>query len=285
MLEIYEFCGKNKGINLLVLGAIHGNETAGPLAIKKILQKLDSKEITLTSGKLTLVPICNPQAYQKNVRQIEENLNRVMKMHKNPKTYEQKLANEICPLIKKSDITLDLHSTHCEGDEPFAFCDYPNEMNQKLISGLNIKYVLEGWPDIYGNNTEIRDFSTEQYAHECGKTGTTLECGYHKSPYATELAYNAIVSTLSKFKMIEPREIAACEKAHILLQKYVIKQKSGNLCHHYKHLDPLKKGEIIARYDDGEELIAEKNCYILLPNQQAEIGAEWYYLGQKISRP
>ena len=47
----------------------------------------------------------------------------------------------------------------------------------------------------------------------------------------------------------------------------------------YKHLDVLKKDEDIARYDDGEVLKAPDDGYILLPNLEAEIGAEWYYFG------
>jgi hypothetical protein len=44
-------------------------------------------------------------------------------------------------------------------------------------------------------------------------------------------------------------------------------------------LDVIKKGELIARYDDGEELFAIDDGFILLPNLNAEIGTEWYYFG------
>ena len=58
-------------------------------------------------------------------------------------------------------------------------------------------------------------------------------------------------------------------------------EKKGCLCRAYKHLDAVLKGEKIAEYEDGEVLIAPQDGYILLPNANADIGAEWYYLGVK----
>lgn len=279
MIEKYEFDSGVNGTNLLVLAAVHGNETAGTNALKRLLREIDAGEIVLKSGKLVVVPVCNPEAYLQDVRQIEENLNRVMVEHSLPKTYEQRLANEICPLIKDCDVLLDLHSTHCEGDVPFAFCDYPSEASKKLIDGLKVDYVLEGWPEIYAGQGEINDFSTERCAHDYGNAGTTVECGYHKSVAAVELAYSAIISTLSQFEMIEGREVKPNAKKHILMKNYVVKRREGQLCKTYKHLDVVSKGEEIARYDDGEVLRAPDDGYILLPNLKAEVGAEWYYFG------
>ncbi|MCM1322675.1 MAG: succinylglutamate desuccinylase/aspartoacylase family protein [Acetobacter sp.] len=279
MISKYEFDSGSKGTKLLVLAAVHGNETAGTNALKRVLNEIEDKKIVLKNGKLVVVPICNPEAYQRDVRQIDENLNRVMIEHKEPQTYEQRLANEICPLIKDCDVLLDLHSTHCEGDVPFAFCDYLSETTKKLIDALAVDYVLEGWPDIYAEQGEIQDFSTERCAYDYGKAGTTVECGYHKSAEAVDLAYLAIMSTLAAFQMIEIEKPLEHKKTHILLKSYVVKKREGQMCKNYKHLDLITKGEEIARYDDGEILTAPADGYILLPNLKAEIGAEWYYFG------
>ncbi len=279
MINKYEFESGKSGTQLLVLAAVHGNETAGTNALKRVMKELGSGSIVLKKGKLVVVPICNPQAYARDVRQIEENLNRVMAEHAYPETYEQKLANEICPLIKKCDVMLDLHSTHCEGDVPFAFCDYFNAKTKKLIDALAVDYVLEGWPDIYAGQEEIQDFSTERCAHDYGKAGTTVECGYHKSAAAVDLAYSAIISTLAAFGMIETEKTEIRPKTHILMKSYVVKKRAGKLLKNYKHLDKVVSGEVIARYDDGEVLTAPADGYILLPNLKAETGAEWYYFG------
>ncbi|MBR5599512.1 MAG: succinylglutamate desuccinylase/aspartoacylase family protein [Alphaproteobacteria bacterium] len=279
MFQKFCFKGKEEGVNLLVFGAVHGNEVAGVIALKRLVKEIEEKKIVINKGSLTVVPVCNIEANRLDVRQIDENLNRVMKFWENPKTYEQKIANELCCLIKDCDILLDLHSTHCKGDEPFVFCDYPKEMNLKLIDVIDVKYVLEGWPDIYAGQDVIEDYSTEKACFGFGKSGTTLECGYHKEEKAWEVAYNAVLNALGVFEIIEKENPKKVSKTHILMKNFVVKNREGCLLKNYKHLDRVKKGEEIARYDDGEVLVAQDDGYILLPNLEAEIGAEWYYFG------
>ena len=278
MPEVFHFKGKKAGAHLLVLGAVHGNETAGPKAIQRLIPDLQAGRVVLTQGELTLIPVCNLKAYQQDVRQIDENLNRVMKWHDQPTTYEQTLANDLVPYLQECDVLLDLHSSHCPGDIPFAFCDYPTPDNQKLVQALPVEYVLQGWPTIYRNNPTIQDFSTEWLAHEYGKSASTLECGYHKAPEAAEVAYQAILGVLSAFGSIEG-EVHKHPQQHILMQNYVIKEAPGRLAKPYKHLDPVTKGQPLAIYEDGRILTAPEDGYILLPNPAGEIGAEWYYFG------
>ena len=133
LIRKYVFGETDGDGSLLILAAIHGNETAGTAACLRLMEELSCEHIKIKKGRLTIVPVCNPEAYRRDVRSVEENLNRVMTMHENPATYEQRLANEICPLIKDNRVILDLHSTHCEGDVPFAFCDYPDNYNKKWI--------------------------------------------------------------------------------------------------------------------------------------------------------
>ena len=279
MIEKFEFEGKSAGTNLLVFGCVHGNEVAGKGALSRLVNEIKEGLIVIKRGKLVVVPVCNVEANKKDVRQIDENLNRVMKEWDEPKTYEQKLANELCPLIKECDIMLDLHSTHCKGDEPFVFCDYPKENNLKLIDVINVKYVLEGWPDIYAGQSEIEDFSTERACFEYGKSGTTLECGYHKEEDALNVAYEATINALKVFGLIDGENLKKISKTHILMKNVVVKNREGKLTKEYKHLDRIYKDEVIAIYDDGEVLTASDDGYILIPNLECKIGAEWFYFG------
>ena len=80
MITKYEFRGEKDGISLLILAAVHGNETAGTQASFRIIDEFNRGALRLTCGHLTLVPVCNPEAYRKDVRSIDENLNRVIKM-------------------------------------------------------------------------------------------------------------------------------------------------------------------------------------------------------------
>lgn len=281
MINTITFDSGVPGKHLLVLGAIHGNEVVGPNAIFKVIDEIQTYKIHLKTGRITFAPICNLKAYDQDVRQIDENLNRIIKYHQHPVTYEQKLANDIVPLIEQCDALLDLHSTHCPGDIPFVFCDYPTPENMKMIEALDVNYVLLGWPQIYAGNSDISDYSTERCAFNCHKAGITLECGYHKEADSVTVAYNAIVNLLNMFGIIEGSGFVKNEKTPIRLTEYVVKKKNGCLCQNYKHLDVITKGQPIAEYDDGEILTAPQEGYILLPNAGADIGSEWYYLGVK----
>ena len=79
MVEKFLFEGAKEGKSLLLLGCVHGNEVAGEYALKRLVNEIKTGEIVIKKGKLTIVPVCNELANKKDVRQIDENLNRVMK--------------------------------------------------------------------------------------------------------------------------------------------------------------------------------------------------------------
>ena len=95
MLDKYIYDSQIPGPKLLLLGAIHGNETAGTKAILKLKKALDKKQITLKSGQLTLLPVCNPLAYEQGVRFVEKNLNRLIRQYDTPSGSEENFAHEV----------------------------------------------------------------------------------------------------------------------------------------------------------------------------------------------
>ena len=99
----YHFDSGNAGPHLLLLGGIHGNETCGQVALQALVDEIDSGELPLKAGKVTLVPQCNPWACASNVRYVEANLNRVITRHENPQNYEERIADIICDHIEKCD--------------------------------------------------------------------------------------------------------------------------------------------------------------------------------------
>jgi predicted deacylase len=53
------------GPRLLVLGAVHGNETSGTQGILRVLGEIESKALSLVAGSVTFVPITNPLAKER----------------------------------------------------------------------------------------------------------------------------------------------------------------------------------------------------------------------------
>ena len=279
ILKKYTFKSGSKGPNVLFLGAIHGNEPCGCKAIYMVMEKFASHALTPLKGSVSFIPVCNPDAFEKNVRQIDENLNRIIRKHDAPETYEQHIANELVEHINQSDIIIDLHSTHSPLSEPFIFSDYPNEQADKISSALTIKYIIKGWPEIYSQSSTVKDFSTGACAQTYGKTCLTIECGQHNSESAIQTAYYSIMSTLLCLNILQGYPSAPIKQEYITMNSICFKNKEGTLSKEFKHLDKVSKGEILATYDDGTTAICPYDAYILLPKPKANINSEWFYLG------
>ena len=281
MFKSYTFDSQVQGKHLLILGAVHGNETAGVFAQQEIMQEIKSNKIKLKSGKITFIPIVNEKANTLDTRFVDENLNRVIKFHQNPSKHEEFIANQLIKKIDEADILLDLHSTHCPSDKPFAFIDYPSEENLDFLSIIPVETALAGWPEIYKNNQEIENYCTEEYAHQHQKPALTVECGYHKDEKSIQIAKNSILNALHHFDIIEGMKPTKFDKKIIQLKEFIIKEKDGCLYKHFNHLDKIKKDEIIATYETGEVLKAKFDCFIIMPNKGATIGSEWFYIGKE----
>lgn len=129
MLRVHQFAALASGPRLLVLGAVHGNETCGTQGIHRLVAELDAGQLSLTSGTLTLVPISNPLAYNKGQRNGERNLNRNLRPSTEPQDFEDRIANALCPLLAGHDTLLDLHSFQSSG-QPFAMIGPANNTGE-----------------------------------------------------------------------------------------------------------------------------------------------------------
>lgn len=117
-LRYHIYNSGNPGPRFLILGAVHGNELVGPNTIERLVNNIENGSIRLAKGSLHLVPICNPIAYAQRKRFQAVNLNRIFnpaaikKYLSNPETeIEANYARIIYQWIRKSDVTVDLHST------------------------------------------------------------------------------------------------------------------------------------------------------------------------------
>ena len=279
ILKKYTFKSEQQGPNVLFLGAVHGNEPAGAKAIYMVLEKFASRALTPLKGTVSFIPVCNPGAFEQDVRQIDENLNRIIKKYDNPQTYEQQIANELVDHIKEADIIIDLHSTFCQLGEPFIFSDYPNETADKIASVQNIKYIIKGWPEIYAGSSSIQDYSTGACAQTYGKTCLTVECGHHYAQSTVQTAYYTIMSTLLCLNILDGYPSSPIKQEYIQMKSIFIKAKEGKLAKNFNHLDKVRAGEILAIYDDGTNETCPEDAYILLPKANAPINSEWFYLG------
>jgi uncharacterized protein len=228
-LRVHHFAGLEPGPRLIVTGAVHGNETAGTEAIRRVLAELDGGEIDLVRGSASFVPVCNPLAYRRGTRMGERNLNRRLQPTSVPGEYEDRIANVLCPLLAAHDVLLDLHSFRTPG-QPFvmrgpADNDGPLEpfrhavAEARLAAHLGARRVVDGWMDVYAAGVAARrrraltpgavfedpayGVGTTEYIRAVGGYGVTLECGQHDDPGAPEFAYRAIRNTLALLGLVD----------------------------------------------------------------------------------
>ncbi|MBB5393349.1 MULTISPECIES: succinylglutamate desuccinylase/aspartoacylase family protein [unclassified Herbaspirillum] len=311
-LQRHQFAALEPGPHLLVLGAVHGNETCGTRAIERLLRELDSGDLAIARGLLTLVPVTNPLAYRNQQRQGERNLNRNMRINPAPANFEDRISNLLCPWIAEHDVLLDLHSFHTagvpfamlgpednDGDiEPFAHA----QAEQRMAAHLGTTRIVEGWMATYARGVERRrqegkvsapdlldrnyGVGTTEFARTQGAYGITLECGQHDDPRAPEVAYQAIRQTLALLDMIDVPLEPPRENIEIIRLVDVIDMEHPDdaFTREWASFDRVTKGQTIGHRHGGAAVTAPDDGYIVFPNPKALSGNEWFYFGVKSGR-
>ena len=281
MIKIHEYSALQDGPALVVFGAIHGNEVCGPKAIGSIIKKFNTQQLILLKGRVIFVPISNPLAFSKNKRYIHEDLNRVFTKNRQPKTYEQKLANVLCDLINRSDVLLDLHSSGAKGP-PALFLDFLTKANMNLAKSTGINLAIVGWPKLYKNDKRLISEDTTNYAHSKNKDCILVECGQHKDPNAPNVAAKVISRILQYYGMISKKPIFAKSKKLEMIEMtdlFIKENENDSFSRQWKHLEIIQRGDVIGKRQSGKLIIAKDNCVMILPKYNPLVGKEWFYLG------
>jgi predicted deacylase len=278
-MERVIFDSGRPGPTLLVTGGVHGNEHCGPKAIRQVVAEIASGALQLKRGKLIAVPVVNHLAYERNVRFVDENLNRIFMHHDHPKTHEQRVANEILPLIDECNFFLDLHSVHALDAPPFCFIDNDKPEHQAFVKAMGLEYILTGWGRLYAGAGLNQPASTD-YAQSRGKIAACVECGGHDDASSPDVARACILRALRHLGMTDGGEAPLRPATLVEFSSVVIKERDGHLARAWRDLDPIRPGDVIAEYEDGQKVVADRSGFILLPFADATQGAEWFYIGE-----
>ena len=308
------YASPNPGPRLIVLGAVHGNETCGTRAIERIIGEIDAGTLSLSSGRLTLVPVTNPLAYANHRRAGDRNLNRKLAPTDAPHEYEDHVANWLCPLLAQHEVLLDLHSFTAPGT-PFVFMgptdnDGPLEpftqaaREQALALRLGVGRAVDGWLDTYARGVAHRHeiaaafpgatldldprygIGTTEFMRSTGGCAVTLECGQHDDFEAPEVAYRAIVATLAHLRLSDAPDPPPLPHMECLsLCEVIDKLHPGDtFVQAWRSFDPVAQGQAIGTRHDGSAIVAPFAGHVVFPNPGAEAGQEWFYLAKPSSR-
>ena len=312
--ESIEFTTLRPGTRLIVTGAVHGNETCGTVAIRRVLREIEEGAIVLKAGTVTFVPVTNPLAYERKQRQGDRNLNRKLAPTDDPREFEDHVANWLCPLLVRHEVLLDLHSFHTPGKpfvmvgpedntgtlEPFAHA----AKEEALALRLGVRRVVDGWLGTYAEGVARRaaqaaaarqadadldpDYGvgTTEYMRRVGGMALTLECGQHDDPAAPEVAYRAILNTLAHLGHVDapPPEPAKDVEALHLFEVVDKQHPDDRFSRAWSSFDAVAAGELIGTRHDGTPVVAHSPGRIVFPNPAAGAGQEWFYLAKAHER-
>jgi len=308
------YAGQRAGTRLVVLGAVHGNETCGTHAIERVARELDSGALRLHAGRLTLVPVTNALAYAAERRAGDRNLNRKLAPTDTPREFEDHVANGLCPLLADNEVLLDLHSFSAPG-VPFVFLG-PDDNDgaiepfaqaareQALAARLGVTRAVDGWLSTYAAGTLRRrelaalhpdatldldpryGIGTTEYMRSVGGCAVTLECGQHADPQAPQVAYRAIVNTLAHLGLSDAADPPPMAQIEALRLSEVVDRLHADdaFAKPWRSFDPVAAGERIANRHDGSAVTAPFAGAIVFPNPGAEVGHEWFYLARPSQR-
>jgi predicted deacylase len=304
------FTGLASGARLIVLGAVHGNETCGTQAIRRVIGEIESARLGIDTGTVTFVPVTNPLAYARHQRMGDRNLNRNLVPTPTPVEFEDRIANWLCPLLEQHDALLDLHSFHTAG-EPFVMLGPEDNSGTlepfaraaeetALALCLGVHRFVDGWLDTYAAGVSRRlaagvsareadvhyGVGTTEFMRAQGGIALTLECGQHDDPAAPEVAYQAIHNALAHLRLSSiPVPPAVSGTEALRLYEVTDRNHAGDrFVRDWASFDRLRAGEVIGMRHDGSPVVADRDGYIVFPNPDALPGQEWFYLARRSPR-
>ncbi len=315
ILRVHSFRAVHPGPRLIVLGAVHGNETCGARAIERVLAELDAGALRIVRGTVTFVPLANPLAYQRGQRAVDRNLNRNLRPCPQPQSYEDRIANLVCPLLAEHEVLLDLHSFQTTG-EAFAMLGPPDNdgalepfaqaaREEALALRLGPRRLVEGWLSTYAvgvrerlqrtvptersqllNTDPSYGVGTTEYMRSQGGCAITLECGQHADPGAPQVGYRAIRNTLAYLGLVDEPLPAARDDIELLRLAEVSDRlhADDHFTRPWASYDPLPAGTLIGMRADGTPVQAPTDGFIVFPNPLALPGNEWFYFAQRSTR-
>ena len=260
-----DMASSREGAHVVVVGATHGNEPAGVKAMVAFHQQLQNGKIQLQSGKVTLL-LGNPQAFQKDQRYVDWDLNRSFN-EPDDTTIEGRRAAEIIQYLEQHrDIAalLDLHSVSI-GD--FKICVYEKDNAQSM----NLTISISDIPLHFIYHPEHMPGALITAAGQRHICGLIVECGNHQSKQGSHTALSHMQALLAHYQMLSTSVEAPKRKIPTIEQYESIGaiQTGPN----FKFLIPdvatgtkLAKGQLFAK-DDDREHIAPRECYIVVPSR------------------
>jgi succinylglutamate desuccinylase len=288
------------GPTVVVCGGLHGNEPAGVLAARNVLERLERERPPLHGELLAVAG--NLAALAVGRRYLAVDLNRVWRadhVHavrsrgaRNPEEEELGALLEVLDGIDNEDaplILLDLHTT--SGESP------PFTIMSDTLRNRRIALALP--PTVILGLEETVDGTLLEYLTERGHTAVVVEAGQHDAPGSVAIHEAVIWMGLVAAGALTPRDVPddgyAGHRARLrdasrdlprvveLRHRHPVAEQDGfRMDPGYRGLQPVRRGELLGRDRTGE-VRAPQRGRIVLPLYQ-ELGDDGFFLVRRVSR-
>lgn len=298
---IGRFTGQEPGPLVVLIGAMHGNETAGVEAIRQVFDHLEQLRNTRPDfryrGRLVGL-LGNRRAFIRGQRYLRYDLNRQFKeltiagarKARQPEAEHAELLElidtveaEIAAYRPERLVVLDVHTTSAPGG---IFVITPDDRDS-LLMGVNmhapvVKGLLAGL-----TGTSLHYFRTERMG--IPTQALTFEAGQHTEPESVNRAVAAIINLLRSVKAVRRSDVPnendrlliefsrGLPRITELIMVYRIGQDEAfEMMPGYRNFQTVSAGEQLARDRNGP-VYSVADGYLLMPLYQKQ-GDEGFFL-------
>jgi succinylglutamate desuccinylase len=298
---IGRYKGEGPGPLLICIGGMHGNESAGILAIKEVLRLLDIEK-DFNPGfhyKGSFVGILgNLPAIQRGQRFIDRDLNRMLlpeELERITSTSEElwtaedrecielirTIEEEKKEFLPSASLILDLHTTTADGGIFTIAAD--DKMSRTLAKGLHAP-VIQGFEEKL-KGTTLGFFNRPAKDSYC----IVFEAGQHNDPESVYRTAAAIVNCMRTIGSVDSRDVDHRHDGMLIKMSEGLPKVTRLIYHYriapqeqfvmnpgYSNFQQLTAGEIVAQNEHGP-VTSPVGGLILMPKYQA-LGDDGFFV-------
>jgi predicted deacylase len=245
--------GSKNGPTIFICSTIHGDEIIGIEIVRRVLAKLDVKNL---SGTVIAIPIVNVFGFNDRSRYLPDrrDLNRCFPGLKNGSLASQLAFKFMQEIVLKSDFGIDIHTgAYHRTNFPQIRTDIENSQNLALAKAFNAPAIV---------NSNLRDGSLREATSQAKIPMVLFEAGeaLRFDEQSVEIGVNGIFGVLEEISMLKksPRIL----RKNIFLARstsWIRASQSGICIPKIKLGSMVKKGQIIAEisnpFGDNKTLV------------------------------
>jgi succinylglutamate desuccinylase len=287
--RLIDSIGNSTALSIICVAAMHGNEQAGVIAFRNLIEKM--KEASVYPNGRLIGLIANKKASEQNTRYLSYDLNRLWRrryikqseQHYNEFGELHDLKESIDEIIAQSENTviLDLHTMSSKGT-PFL-CFLNTKLNRKLVYSLPTTSIL-------GLVQRLEGTMIGYYSKRRGIPALCYEGGQHEQANSTlniesfiwEVCKQTNLITEDQYLEIKQSKLNEDPHGHFVEVKYrhtIKKGDSFEMRKGFRNLSRVKKGQFLAKHN-GKNIYAHFSGRIVLPLYQSK-GTDGFFLAKE----